>query len=61
MHRGEVGVHKHHGIFYSVNVDGRCSWYLCTHNVYDSFDEPELVILYDSLYYLGRYDNVDGE
>lgn len=39
----EVTVHVHNGIRYSVNSEGRCDWYSCTHNVYNSFDEPESV------------------
>lgn len=38
-----VTVHVHNGIRYSVNSEGRCDWYSCTHNVYNSFDEPESV------------------
>lgn len=36
-------VHVHNGIDYSVNPEGRCDWHACTHNVYNSFDEPEMV------------------
>lgn len=40
-----VIAHLHNnGIRYSVNSEGRCDWYTCTHNVYDSFDDPELII-----------------
>lgn len=39
----EVTVHVHNGIDYSVNSEGRCDWHACTHNVYNSFDEPEEV------------------
>lgn len=35
-------VHLHNGLPYSVNSEGRCDWYNCTHNVYNSFDEPEV-------------------
>lgn len=38
-----VTVHVHNGIRYSVNSEGRCDWYSCTHNVYNSFDEPESI------------------
>lgn len=43
-------IHVHNGIRYSVNlVSGaeRCDWYSCTYNVYNSFDEPEQVIVID--------------
>lgn len=40
-------IHVHNGIRYNVNVEGRCDWYSCTHNVYNSFDEPEQVIVID--------------
>lgn len=43
-------IHVHNGIRYSVNVVSgaeRCDWYLCTYNVYNSFDEPEQVIVID--------------
>lgn len=39
----KVTVHVHNGIDYSVNPEGRCDWHSCTHNVYNSFDEPEMV------------------
>lgn len=35
-------VHLHNGLRYSVNSEGRCDWYNCTHNVYNSFDAPEV-------------------
>ena len=39
----EATVHVHNGIDYSVNSEGRCDWHACTHNVYNSFDDPEKV------------------
>ena len=44
--------HLHNnGIRYAVRLkDGaeRCDWYSCTYNVYNSFDEPEQVIVIDA-------------
>lgn len=39
----EITVHVHNGIDYLVNSEGRCDWHSCTHNVYNSFDNPERV------------------
>lgn len=45
----ESDVHLHNGLRYSVNSEGRCDWYNCTHNVYNSFDEPEVDYEKDAL------------
>lgn len=46
--RDRVVAHMHHDVRYSVNSEGRCSWYTCTNNVYNSFDKPEREIKSDN-------------